>query len=103
MKKLIVNKVTLWKSKKDGQFYFHFSAPNNQIILTSEGYKTKASATKTIKRIKDCLINDPTLEVVPNPAQLVFVVAKGQRALMVQKSAVVAKKVAAPSPKKVKA
>jgi len=29
-----------WKSPKDGMWYFHLKAPNNEIIAHSEGYAT---------------------------------------------------------------
>ena len=34
------------------QFYFRLMAPNNEIILRSEGYTTKASCKKGIQSIK---------------------------------------------------
>jgi len=36
---------------KDGQFYFHFTSKNGNILVVSEMYKRKASATKGIKSL----------------------------------------------------
>jgi uncharacterized protein YegP (UPF0339 family) len=38
------------KKSKDGQFMFNLKASNGQVILTSELYKTKASAENGIER-----------------------------------------------------
>lgn len=38
------------KKSKDGQFMFNLKASNGQVILTSEMYKTKASAENGIER-----------------------------------------------------
>ncbi len=40
------------KKTRGGQFMFNLHAANGQVILTSERYKTKASATKGIKSVK---------------------------------------------------
>jgi uncharacterized protein YegP (UPF0339 family) len=37
---------------KAGKFRFHLKAPNGEIICTSQGYATKASAEKGIEAIK---------------------------------------------------
>jgi uncharacterized protein YegP (UPF0339 family) len=39
------------KEAKDGQFYFNLKAANGQIILTSEMYKSKSSATNGIESV----------------------------------------------------
>ena len=41
----------LFRGKND-EWYFHLKAPNNQIILASEGYTTKANAEKGIASVK---------------------------------------------------
>ncbi len=46
------------KGTADGQFMFNLKAPNNEIILTSERYKTKASAKKGIASVKKNAAND---------------------------------------------
>ncbi len=40
------------KKAKNGQFYFNLRAGNNEIILTSEMYTTKASAKNGIASVK---------------------------------------------------
>jgi len=40
------------KTSKNGQFYFNLKAGNGKVILTSEQYKTKASAEAGIKAVK---------------------------------------------------
>ena len=39
------------RSEKDKQFYFVLKAPNNKIILQSEGYRARSGADKAIKSI----------------------------------------------------
>lgn len=40
------------KKAKDGEFLFHLKAANGEIILASELYKAKDSATKGIESVK---------------------------------------------------
>jgi uncharacterized protein YegP (UPF0339 family) len=40
------------KTGKDGQYYFSLTARNGQIILSSEGYKAKASCENGIESVK---------------------------------------------------
>jgi uncharacterized protein YegP (UPF0339 family) len=40
------------KKTRGGQFMFNLHAANGQVILTSEQYKSKASATNGIKSVK---------------------------------------------------
>lgn len=40
------------KKSKSGQFVFNLKSANGQVILTSEQYKAKASATNGIKSVK---------------------------------------------------
>ena len=40
------------KTRKNGEFQFNLKAGNGQIILTSEGYKTKASCEAGIASVK---------------------------------------------------
>ncbi len=40
------------KKSRGGQFMFNLKASNGQVILTSERYKTKASAENGIKSVK---------------------------------------------------
>lgn len=50
------------KKSKDGQFMFNLKAANNQVILTSELYKAKASATNGIESVKKNAGNDANYE-----------------------------------------
>ena len=40
------------KTRKDGEFQFNLKANNGQIILTSEGYTTKAACKNGIESVK---------------------------------------------------
>jgi uncharacterized protein YegP (UPF0339 family) len=42
----------IYKSPKNKQFYFRLKARNHQVILASEGYKTKASCKNGIKSVQ---------------------------------------------------
>lgn len=42
----------LFKSDKNNQYYFNLNAGNNEIILQSEGYTTKAGAENGIDSVK---------------------------------------------------
>ena len=45
-------KFEYWVSPKDGMWYFHLVAPNNEIIAQSQGYTTKDSCINGIESIK---------------------------------------------------
>ena len=40
------------KTRKNGEFQFNLKATNGQVILTSEGYKTKASWLNGVESVK---------------------------------------------------
>lgn len=40
------------KTRKNGEFQFNLKATNGQVILTSEGYKTKASCLNGVESVK---------------------------------------------------
>ena len=42
-----------WQSPKDGMWYFHLIAPNNEIITQSQGYTTKDSCMNGIHAVKN--------------------------------------------------
>jgi uncharacterized protein len=44
-------KFEIFKDKR-GEFRFHLKAPNGEVIASSEGYKTKASAENGIKSVQ---------------------------------------------------
>ena len=50
------------KKAKNGEFYFHLKASNGQIILSSEMYKTKASAENGIASVKKNAPDDARYE-----------------------------------------
>lgn len=50
------------KTGKDGQFYFSLTAKNGQVILASEGYKTKDSCENGIASVKKNSQNDIQFE-----------------------------------------
>ncbi len=45
-------KFEIFQSEKSGEYYFRLKAANGQVILTSEGYKTKASAISGAESVK---------------------------------------------------
>ena len=46
------------KTRKDGEFQFNLKAGNGQIILTSEGYPTKAACKAGINSVKNNVKDD---------------------------------------------
>ena len=45
------SKVQVFQSKRNKQWYFRIVGGNGKKVAQSEGYKTRASAIKTVKRI----------------------------------------------------
>ncbi len=54
------------KKSKDGQFMFNLKAANGQVILTSELYKTKASAENGIESVRKNSAREGAFEVKSN-------------------------------------
>lgn len=52
----------LWVDK-GGQYRFNLKASNGQVIATSEGYSSKASALKGIESVKANAFDAPVVEV----------------------------------------
>lgn len=48
----MVERFEYWQSGKDGLWYFHLKAPNNEIIAQSQGYTTKDHCMKGIDSVK---------------------------------------------------
>ena len=46
------------KTRKNGEFQFNLKATNGQVILTSEGYKTKNSCLNGIESVKKNCVGD---------------------------------------------
>ena len=42
----------IWRSKDIRLWFFHFKAPNNEIMFSSEGYKSLAGAKRAIRAIR---------------------------------------------------
>lgn len=47
------SRFNLFRSPKDEQFYWNLMAPNNKIILQSEGYKNKQGAENGIESVRE--------------------------------------------------
>lgn len=57
----------LYQSPKNKQFYFRLKARNGQVVLASEGYKTKASCKKGVASVcKNACAGRFTLSVAKN-------------------------------------
>ena len=52
------------KIRKDGEFQFNLKAGNGEIILTSEGYTTKAACLNGIESVKKNSADDSKFEVL---------------------------------------
>ena len=50
-------------SRKNGEFQFNLKATNGQVILTSQGYKTKASCINGIESVKKNSQDEKRFEV----------------------------------------
>ena len=46
-------KFEFWQSPKDGLWYFHLVAPNNEIVAQSQGYTTKDNCINGISSVKN--------------------------------------------------
>ena len=57
--------VELFRSAKDGQFYFRLKAKNGEIILQSEGYKARASAERAILSVEHSGQHFGAFELLP--------------------------------------
>lgn len=58
----MAGKFELW-TDKGGQWRFNLKASNGQVIATSEGYSSKASALAGIESVKNNAPGAPTVEV----------------------------------------
>jgi uncharacterized protein YegP (UPF0339 family) len=63
-----VSKFEVYKDKK-GETRFRYRASNGEIVFTSESYKAKASAMKTIESIKKSVADAPVETVEAAPAK----------------------------------
>jgi uncharacterized protein YegP (UPF0339 family) len=60
-------KYEYWKSDKNGNWYWHLKAGNNQIIANGEGYKNKADVLAVIKLVKGSA-SAPEINLTPSAA-----------------------------------
>lgn len=49
-------------TRKNGEFQFNLKASNGEVILSSEGYKTKASCVKGIESVKKNAVEEKRFE-----------------------------------------
>ena len=49
-------------TRKNGDFQFNLKAGNGQVILSSQGYKTKASCLNGVESVKKNAVNDARFE-----------------------------------------
>ena len=61
LKQTIMGKFEV-KTRKNGEFQFNLKATNGQVILTSEGYKTKSSCLNGIESVKKNCKNEKRFE-----------------------------------------
>lgn len=52
----------LFQSEKNQEYYFRLKAKNGQVILTSEGYSSKAAAKNGIESVKKNAADDARFE-----------------------------------------
>lgn len=90
-----MSKFEVYKDKK-GETRFRYRAANGEIVFSSEGYKAKASAMKSIESIKK---NVPTAEVVEEAAKAPAKKPAAKPAKAAAAKAAPAKKAAAPKAK----
>ena len=50
-------------TRKNGEFQFNLKATNGQVILTSEGYKTKASCLNGVESVKKNCMEEKRFDV----------------------------------------
>jgi hypothetical protein len=60
----MTEKFEYWQSRKDGMWYFHLVAPNNEIVAQSQGYTTKDNCINGIDAIKNYAPTAPTHEKI---------------------------------------
>jgi uncharacterized protein YegP (UPF0339 family) len=70
----------------NGQFYFRLKAGNGEIILSSEQYKAKASATSGVDAVKANAANDARYERKTSGSQQPFFVLKAANGEVLGKS-----------------
>ena len=62
LKQIIMGKFEI-TSRKNGEFQFNLKATNGQVILTSQGYKTKATCMNGIESVKKNCMDEKRFEI----------------------------------------
>jgi len=62
------SKFEIFKSNKNDEYYFRLRSENNEIILASEGYKTKQSSQNGIDSVKKNATNENNFERIDDIA-----------------------------------
>ncbi|HEY5779860.1 MAG TPA: YegP family protein [Terrimicrobiaceae bacterium] len=46
------NGYQIWKSNRDGEWYWHFKAKNGELVASGEGYKNKSDCLHAIDLLR---------------------------------------------------
>jgi uncharacterized protein YegP (UPF0339 family) len=75
------------KLRKNDHFMFNLIAPNNEVILTSEGYTTKENCKKGIESVrKNSLVATKFLKLIDFPTTKVYFVLKAENGEIIGRS-----------------
>lgn len=55
--------IEIYKSEKNGEFYFRFKNQDDKVILSSEGYKAKPSCVNGVESVKKNADNEGRYEI----------------------------------------
>ncbi len=79
-------KFEIFQSEKNEEFYFRLKAKNGEIILQSEGYKTKAGCRNGVESVKTNAPNDDLYERKESTNEKFFFVLKAKNHEVIGKS-----------------
>jgi len=71
---------------KVGEFYFRLKAPNGEIILSSESYKTKQGCENGIQSVRENCIDESNFDVRVSRDKKRYFVLKAQNGEIIGKS-----------------
>ncbi|MDR0865923.1 MAG: YegP family protein [Candidatus Symbiothrix sp.] len=75
------------KQRKNDHYMFNLIAPNNEVILTSEGYTTKENCIKGIESVKkNAQVATKFLKLVDFPTTKVYFVLKAENGEIIGRS-----------------
>lgn len=74
-------KLEIFQSERNREWYFHVRAANSKIVLSSEGYKKRASAVKSAHNILADVSRGIWVEVKPSLAEKEMAAKKNVRVL----------------------